>query len=194
GCIFIEQTEIIEPPSFVVDAGDDIELTLGDTVQLDANATNAQGEVTFIWSAPYFGTLSCNECPDPTVNSQNTISYELYGVDSLGCEATDRLTVFIQKPRVVVVPTGFTPNDDRVNDRLLVHGLAGTQITKFQVFNRWGELVYEDGGFEVNTETVGWDGTFRDEPATSGVYLWYIEALYIDGNTEIFRGQTTLIR
>ncbi|MEN0003837.1 MAG: proprotein convertase P-domain-containing protein, partial [Bacteroidota bacterium] len=155
GCIFIEQTEIMEPPSFVVDAGDDIELTLGDTVQLDANATNAQGEVTFIWSAPYFGTLSCNECPDPTVNSQNTISYELYGVDSLGCEATDRLAVFIQKPRVVVVPTGFTPNDDRVNDRLLVHGLAGTQITKFQVFNRWGELVYEDGGFEVNTETVG---------------------------------------
>jgi gliding motility-associated-like protein len=194
GCIFTDRTELEEPPTFVVDGGGDETITLGDSIQLNAMSVNAQGEVSYIWSAPYFGTLSCNECPDPWVNTQNTISYELYGIDSLGCEATDRLTVFVEKPRVVVVPTGFSPNGDNTNDRLLVHGLEGTRILKFQIFDRWGEMLYEDGGFEVNDDAFGWDGTFRNEPMSSGVYLWYVEAEYIDGNTAIFRGQTTLIR
>jgi len=28
----------------------------------------------------------------------------------------------------------------------------------------------------------------------SGVYVWYLEASYIDGNTESFKGNTTLLR
>lgn len=194
GCMFTERVFIEEPPTFVVDAGDDQTLVLGDSIQLAADAVNDRGEVTYVWSAPYFGTLSCNECPDPWVVTQNTITYELYGIDSLGCEATDRITIFIQKPRVVAVPTGFTPNGDNINDRLIVHGQEGTRILSFQIFDRWGELLYETGDFEVNNEVFGWDGSFRGEMVNSGVYIWYVEAEYIDGARELFRGQTTVIR
>ena len=125
---------------------------------------------------------------------QHTIIYELYGIDSRGCEATDRITVFVDKPRVVAVPTGFTPNNDATNDILMVHGLAGTKIKVFKVYDRWGELVYEVKNFDVNDSSIGWDGTFRGEPMNSGVYLWYVLAEYIDGAEEAFKGQTTLIR
>jgi gliding motility-associated-like protein len=39
-----------------------------------------------------------------------------------------------------------------------------------QVFNRWGEQVFES--FEVN---VGWDGTFNGEQAPVDVYVYRVQ-------------------
>ena len=128
------------------------------------------------------------------VTTQNSISYELLAIDSAGCEATDRVTVNVRKDRAIWVPTGFTPNGDGQNDLLRVHGLNGTRILRFQVFDRWGELVYERSGFVVNDPSIGWDGIFRNQPVNPGVYVWYLEAEYIDGYQEVKRGQSTLIR
>ncbi|HMQ89265.1 MAG TPA: gliding motility-associated C-terminal domain-containing protein, partial [Flavilitoribacter sp.] len=101
-----------------------------------------------------------------------------------------------QKNNRVFVPTGFTPNNDGTNDRLLVHARAGNpvEVVTFRVFDRWGELVYEDGGFMANDPDRGWDGAFRQQPMNSGVFLWSLEVQYQDGNRESFKGSTTLIR
>lgn len=194
GCIFFEDMFINEPEEFMVLAGIDERLVLGDSIQLLADTVNAQGSVEFVWSAPYEGTLSCIECPDPWVVTQNTIMYELYGIDENGCEDTDLITVFIEKPRTVLVATGFSPNGDFTNDRLYVHGRTGTIIKSFKVFDRWGQLLFENADFEVNDPAQGWDGSYRGEIVSSGVYIWYIEAEYIDGAEEVFKGQTTVIR
>jgi gliding motility-associated-like protein len=194
GCIFFEDMFINEPEEFMVLAGIDERLVLGDSIQLLADTVNAQGSVEFVWSAPYEGTLSCTECPDPWVVTQNTIMYELYGIDENGCEDTDLITVFIEKPRTVLVATGFSPNGDFTNDRLYVHGRTGTIIKSFKVFDRWGQLLFENADFEVNDPAQGWDGSYRGEIVNSGVYIWYIEAEYIDGAEEVFKGQTTVIR
>lgn len=194
GCIFFEEALVNEPEEFMVEAGLDLEIVLGDSVQLLAQAINAQGPVEFVWTAPYAGTLSCNECVDPVVRTQNTIMYELYGIDSNGCEDTDFIRVIIDKPRTVLVPTGFSPNGDNTNDRLYVHGREGTIIRTFRVFDRWGQLLFENSDFDVNDQNEGWDGSYRGEVMSSGVYIWYLEAEYIDGAEEVYKGQTTLIR
>ncbi|HMP12281.1 MAG TPA: proprotein convertase P-domain-containing protein [Saprospiraceae bacterium] len=194
-CTFLERAEVINPPRFLVDAGErTYTILLGDSLQLTANSTNGVGMVSFVWSAPYAGTLSCSECETVIAKPMEMIIYELYGIDERGCEATDRVTVVVQKIRSVAVPTGFTPNDDGNNDRLLVHGPAGTHVRNFRVYDRWGELLYQQGDFDVNDKSAGWDGTFRNTPASAGVYLWYAEVEYIDGMIEVLKGQTTLIR
>lgn len=193
-CTFFDDISISEPAEFSVDAGPDIHITLGDSIRLLANAFNNNGPVTFTWSEPYEGTLSCTICPDPQVNIQYTISYELYGVDANGCDDTDIIHIFVDKPRIVAVPTGFSPNGDNLNDRLLVHGQEGTQIELFQVFDRWGELIYEGRNFPANDPNAGWDGSFKGEMLNSGVYIWFVRAVYIDGERETFKGETTLIR
>ncbi|MEZ4986138.1 MAG: gliding motility-associated C-terminal domain-containing protein [Saprospiraceae bacterium] len=156
--------------------------------------SNAQGEVEFVWNAPYEGTLSCNECPNPIATPQYTIDYELYAIDENGCDDTDLLRVIVEKPKLAVVPTGFTPNGDNMNDILRVHGRPGTQVILFQLFDRWGELVYEDGGFPVNDENRGWDGQFRGQMMNPDVFVWVLTVLHEDGTEETLRGQTTLIR
>lgn len=194
GCMFFGESTVGSPLEFMVNAGEDVTITMGDSINLDASSENGAGEVLYTWYAPYDGTLSCTECPSPEVLSTNTITFELYGVDENGCEDNDFVNIFIRKPRVLAVPTGFTPNGDGQNDRLLVHGQEGTIVHSFRVYDRWGELLYEAKDFEVNDVNTGWDGLFGDQPMNGGVYLWYVDAEYVDGVREVFKGQTTLIR
>ncbi|MEL6142212.1 MAG: gliding motility-associated C-terminal domain-containing protein, partial [Bacteroidota bacterium] len=91
-------------------------------------------------------------------------------------------------------PTGFSPNGDRMNDVLIVHGRPGIEIANFQIFNRWGELVYENENFMTNDPSNGWDGTMSGEALNGDVFIWRAEAIFPDGQTERFSGQTTLLR
>jgi len=194
-CVFNTEGPVTQPLPLIVDAGPpDTTLSLGDTAQLNGQALQAQGTVDFFWEAPYMGTLSCTACPDPMAFPQSTISYILTATDEAGCEGSDRIQVLVEKDRTVLVPTGFSPNGDNTNDRLLVHGREGTRILQFRIYDRWGELVFQDGDFEVNDTGRGWDGTFRGQPMNADVYLWRVEAEYPDGEQQAFQGQTTLIR
>ncbi len=195
GCTLLTEAVISQPDEFMVDAGPRSHIiAAGDSVVLTATAINAQGAVEFVWSAPYGNTLSCTECAETVSRPADQITYELYGIDSKGCEATDMVTIYVEKERIALVPTGFTPNNDGVNDRLLVHGREGTRVLFFRVFDRWGQLVYQGGEFNVNDPAFGWDGYFRGSPSPSGVYIWHIEVEYPDGVKETKNGQTTLIR
>ena len=195
GCLFSDQVALTDPAPFIVDAGEEnYTINLGDSITLTATAQNAKGMVEFVWEAPYDGSLSCTECVTTTAIPETSILYMLYGIDENGCEDTDRVLVYVKKTRVVLVPTGFTPNGDGHNDVLVVHGKSGTMVRRFQIFDRWGELLYDFKDFEVNDEAAGWDGTFRGQPAMGGVYIWNLVVEYEDGMEEAFRGETTLIR
>ncbi|TXB62191.1 proprotein convertase P-domain-containing protein [Phaeodactylibacter luteus] len=195
GCTTFEEVTVPAPPALIVDAGPgSAELLLGDSIQLMATAENQQGFIQFDWTAPYSGTLSCTKCPDPVASPEYSILYELRGVDENGCTATDQIRIYVNKPRVVEVPTGFTPNGDGTNDVLVVHGQSGTQVLEFQVFDRWGEMVYKAEEFPVNDDSRGWDGSFRGVMLQPGVYVWKAIVEYEDGRAEAFSGQSTLIR
>jgi gliding motility-associated-like protein len=195
GCLFTDRVDLFDPPALNVNAGSDsYSIILGDSIRLYGSAENAIGEVDYFWEAPYDGTLSCNNCKNTTSTPSVSILYELIGVDENGCEDSDMVWVYVEKPRLVAVPTGFTPNGDSNNDNLLVHGRRGTMVQYFQVFDRWGELVFENRDFEVNDPTAGWDGTFKGEQVASGVYVWQLLVTYEDGMEEAYSGETTLIR
>lgn len=68
----------------------------------------------------------------------------------------------------IFIPSSFTPNNDGINDILLI---AGNSFESFQlqVYNRWGSLV-----FETNNPARGWDGAINDNPSPMGVYAWFL--------------------
>lgn len=79
-------------------------------------------------------------------------------------------TVETTAPFNLYIPNAFTPNGDGLND---VFGAAGEGISEFtmQVFNRWGNLV-----FETNDMRRQWDGTYKGEKAELGVYVYQVMA------------------
>lgn len=100
------------------------------------------------------------------------------------------------KKRAIYVPSGFTPNGDGANDLLSVWGRSQSvrNIRLFQIFNRWGALVFEDRNLQINDAQRGWDGRLNGEELAPDVYVWVVEVEYTDGFVEIFKGETTLIR
>lgn len=178
-----------------LDLGPDITIDLGQTTQLFAQISNALGPVIYTWSPEDSTWLSCLDCPDPFVDTlYYANSFSLHVVDSLGCEAEDRITVMVEKPRRIFVPTGFTPNGDNENDFLFVHGQKSARVLTFRVYDRWGEMLYEATDFPVNDHTTGWDGNFRGNAVDPGVYIWTLEVEYLDKTRESFKGSTNLLR
>lgn len=194
GCTYPTTVTLPEPPALTVELGPNRSIIYGDSLTLSGLVTHAVGAVDYFWEAPYPGTLSCLDCPATVAKPEYDIDYRLIVIDENGCEASDQLRVSVEKIRLLVVPTGFTPNQDGRNDRLIVHGRPGTEVVQFDVFDRWGELVYRQENFPVNNNEAGWDGLFNGQPAESGVYVWRVRVRYEDGSQDTLSGQTLLSR
>jgi gliding motility-associated-like protein len=199
GCTISGSGSLSQPPPLQVSLPADTTLTLGDSLFIQSIVTGATGLPAYTWSSLWNDDFVCTDsslCDEllihPTVNNQYTVTV----TDENRCSASQSVRVSVFTPRGVYVPTGFSPNDDQVNDLLVVHG-TGSQLEEiviFSVYDRWGELVYEDRNFPVNETSRGWDGSFRGKPCNPGVFVWVLEALYRDGRKELLRGNVTLVR
>ncbi len=183
-----------EPQPILVEAGEEVEIELGETAQLFTQVFNAQGQIDYLWLPGDSSLFSCQNCPDPIISPTFQGVLQVQVIDSMGCEADDYVRIKLNKELQAMVPTGFTPNNDGKDDRLLVHGKSGTQVISFKVFDRWGDVVFADGGFLVNDEDRGWNGRIKNVFANGGIYIWEAQVRYLDGAIETITGQTTLIR
>ena len=191
---------VSEPDEVEVNLGPDTTIVYGQGVWLIPEIFNTSGNLQYRWTPENNEHISCLDCREPYIDSLSTqTSFQIAVTDENGCTSYDVITIFVKKFREVLVPTGFSPNGDgNVNDLLLVHGREGTTIKTFRVYDRWGELVFENNEFPINSSNLtsegGWDGTFDGKQMNPGVFVWYVEAEFEDGATEVFKGQTTLIR
>jgi gliding motility-associated-like protein len=96
----------------------------------------------------------------------------------------------MQKPKLYV-PNAFYPNSDFPENAMFMP--VGVYINSdgylFQVFNRWGEKIFETT--EVND---GWNGTYKEVEAPTGTYIYYVK--FNNSRGELFekRGTVTLLR
>jgi len=114
--------------------------------------------------------------------------YTLNAVSALGCGThSDQVKVNVLND--LYIPNAFTPNNDGLNDQFKIMSFANYKIINFEIFNRWGEIVYRA------TDNFGsWDGTYKKLPQPTGIYAFQVDIIG-PNNTKIFRkGTVTLIR
>ncbi len=104
------------------------------------------------------------------------------------------ITVLHEGPDSVFVPNTFTPNGDGINDYFLPLGLAINKIVHFQVYNRWGELMYDEENIAPNSANQGWDGKFNGAEVQEGVYIYTAEIEYLSGVITQLKGNITLLK
>jgi gliding motility-associated-like protein len=196
GCtVELPVTQLNEPASVSADLGPDLTIEFGEDAQLFLEVFNAVGNYSVQWAPEDTSLLNCTNCIDPLVEGlTNPHYFDAEVTDQNGCRASDQVLIQVIVPRKVYVPTAFSPNGDSVNDLLLVHGQNESRALTFRVYDRWGEMVYEATNFDFNDENIGWDGNFRGQPMNPAVFVWVLEAEFADGHTEVFRGNTTLVR
>lgn len=169
----------------VINLGDELELILISNpsfFQLD----------TVIWSEG--GLDSCNYCAGLTVAPTDQTTYAVT-IEKDGCSASALLTVFVKKDRPVYIPSAFSPNDDGINDLLIVFGgKNAVKVNSFLIFNRWGEIMFEHYNFSPNDPSIGWDGMHRGQFMNPGVFTWIAEIEFLDGSVELYEGAVNLVR
>ena len=113
----------------------------------------------------------------------------LIAYNNIGCTDTFILGKFIVVPNInYFIPTAFTPNNDGVNDIFYVYGRS-LQNVHLLIYDRTGEKVFESNGIYQ-----GWDGTFRNSPVNTGVFVYYAEVETMKGDIIILKGDVTLMR
>jgi gliding motility-associated-like protein len=194
GCSFDTVINIIEPLEIIVNLGPDQTIELGDSFWLNPNIQSENPIESITWTPSDY--LSCDNCVPLFITPFTDIFYTIEVIDSNGCIATDDLRVFVGTVRHVFIPSGFSPNDDGVNDLFQIYAGKGVAMIKnFSVFNRWGDMVYTDKNqFPTLNNGPGWDGTYRGKKLSTGVYVYFAEIEFLDGEIITYRGDITLLR
>lgn len=160
----------------------------------EVNAFSQSGSniVSYNWLAegadPEFATSQ-----NPTfVYPSEVQNYPLILVveNGFGCTDTLEKLVRIENEVLIFAPNTFTPDGNGLNDRWKVE-ILGIDVQNFrlQIFNRWGEKVFES--LDPNAE---WDGTYGDKIVKEGTYIWTITANdYENDNKYEFNGSINVI-
>jgi len=95
------------------------------------------------------------------------------------------------------VPNAFSPNDDGKNDIFTIHFATDnfiTNVKNVKIFNRWGALVFAKNNISPNSTIDLWDGVFKSKKMNVGVFIWVMEVELLDGRSELFSGDLSLIK
>jgi len=82
----------------------------------------------------------------------------------------------------------FSPNGDGINDFLVVRDIASFPSNSIQIFNRYGQPVFEDANM---TNDQVWDGNRSGDRAPEGTYYYILD---LGPESEITKGWIQLIR
>jgi gliding motility-associated-like protein len=111
---------------------------------------------------------------------------------------TVNITVIQDCNPTFFIPNVFTPNEDSVNDTWLATLPKGSFLNGLEIYNRWGNLMYQPDALLLDTHTIStilWDGrTTSGEKASEGVYYYVLEYTDKQGNKQKKNGYISLFR
>ena len=139
------------------------------------------------WNPPTF--LNSTSSLVPTFNGTADKLYTIQIETAAGCVTVDTQLVKVFKEVKFYVPSGFTPNQDGLNDYLKPIPVGMKEFKYFRVYNRWGQLV-----FDMKDDPRGWDGMINGKPQSTQVVVWMVEGVGINDVIYQQKGTATLIR
>lgn len=143
--------------------------------------------VTWDWDLGN-GESSTLNSPSSTYNPWGWYEITLIAYNEIGCTDTITKLLYIKPEFFFYAPNAFTPDDGRFNNTYSV-SIIGAVSFEFQIFNRWGELIYQS-----TDQYFKWDGTYMGETVADDVFVY--KAQVIDREQQIYdyEGFITILR
>ena len=148
---------------------------------------------TIVWT-PSKG-LSCSNCLTPVLTTNTNTLLKIVGTTALFCKDSATLQVNAYHRSHIALPNAFSPNGDGLND--VIYVIAGKdvkQVKQFQVFNRWGQKMFERTNGKTNDISFGWNGYYNGQLVAQGTYVYQIVIELLTGELEIHKGNISVIR
>lgn len=175
-----------------VNAGPDVSMLSGESIQLNARATLQN--VTWNWTPATY--LNCTNCANPVSKPNSDITYTVTATTDKGCSASDDVSIkLLCAEDRIFIPTGFTPDRNGLNERFGILGTGFSLIKSFRIFDRWGQVAFERSGTLPTDPQSFWNGNYPGgKPAPSGIYQYIAEVACATGAVFSFKGSVTLVR
>lgn len=139
-------------------------------------------QLSFLWTPDSY--LDSANVAYPKSTPPDDITYRLTLTGIGGCSVSD--TTFIKVLKSPLVPNSFSPNGDGINDTWRIQYLESYPGASIEVFNRYGQKVFESIGYDVE-----WDGYFKGSLLPVGTYYYIINP---KNGRKTLSGSVTIIR
>jgi PKD repeat protein len=104
-----------------------------------------------------------------------------------GCADTTYRNIDVTIEKNLAVPNALMPEAGSEDVRIFKPSGRGLLTYHLQIFDRWGELLWETDSLDNGHPAIGWDGHYKGKLCEQDVYVWKIEATFLDG--EIWEGK-----
>lgn len=195
-------TPCAETSNEIIIIGDTVKVSLGADRQIESGSqinwtpqTQSSSPIIFYqWNEQPDTTLSCYVCPEPSSQPLRSSQYDLVVRNTNGCSGEAMVRVAVNDLQIYA-PTAFSPNFDGLNDYFYLQSHEERMIRQWQVFDRWGGMVFQAEQISTNYPEAGWDGsTPNGQPANSGAYVWHAWVLGANGEARSLKGLIYLLR
>ncbi len=164
GCVDYKEQTITIYPIVNVNAGPD--RTVLEDASITLEPIISGNVLQYLWTPNQY--LNNDTIRNPVVSGAQDITYTLNVTGTGGCVFSDQ--VFVKVLKFPNIPNTFTPNGDGINETWIIQNLADYPNVRVQVFNRYGQLVFESKGY-----TKPWDGSMNGKWLPFGTYYYVIE-------------------
>lgn len=174
-------------PAIHAFAGNDTTIVANQPLQLKAT-----GGVKYKWSPASYLSAADIANPLAIIDQANAgLRYNVFVYNEIGCSEIAHISVRVFKTApAVFVPNAFSPNGDGRNDVLRPIAAGVQRLEYFNVYNRWGKLVFSS----KNSEAAGWNGRLSGKDQPADTYVWELSAIDYNGKLITARGVVVLIR
>lgn len=181
-CQMTETFLITEPSAFTIDINNDLVVEAGTTITLQV--MNPMVGVQYTWTGS--NGFTGNGTSLTTIVNDEVI-FTVTGTYGTCTPVTNSFVVKASEFAEIEIPNAFSPNNDGKNDVFRIATFLNLEILEFKVFNRYGELLYND----IQGE---WDGTYKGKEMANGGYIYLIRYKAPNGDEVPKKGEVILIR
>lgn len=143
-------------------------------------------------TAPYSYIWNTQATTPSLINTAAGV-YSLTVTDVNNCTGSDTIVVHVDSSGIaecdtLIIYDVFSPNGDGTNDTWVIDGLENYPDNELQIFNRWGNVV-----FEARPYVNDWNGVSKKGEALPTATYYYILKLHDAGET-VHSGTVTMVR
>ena len=176
-----------------LELGEDKILENGETILLKPTYLSHSPIASFNWETNNLASLLCPSCENleiqPDTDTQVALSIE----NITGCSVKDHVGLRVVDVNIYAANI-FNPNSTGLNSTFFLQGNLDFDITSFEIYDRWGNLIFLNEYLEANQPLEGWNGRFKGIDCSAGVYVWSALIRYKNGNQKLLAGDITLVR
>ena len=160
----------------------EMDLCITDSLTVTPYVEGGAGGNFYSWNGPAGTTFSVSQ-QSGTVQFSNPLNgvYYVSVTDQCGSVAADSAAYYFRDCSLLI-PNVISPNGDGSNDSWVILNLEYHPQTQVQIFNRWGQLIYESPDY---------NNTWNGDDVPDGTYFYVVRPVNGDGP---FTGTLTVFK